>query len=85
MIMSSYFNVQYLHQKIIRIYADIVQNHTCQGCFQTFGGQCTCHIYGYTLQKQLLTSYNLKIINKLILLSNDILFKYFLYLKMMAN
>ncbi len=41
MIMSSYFNVQYLHQKMIRIYADIVQNHTQnQGCFQTFGGQC---------------------------------------------
>ncbi len=28
MIMSSYFNVQYLRQKMIRIYADIVQNHT---------------------------------------------------------
>ncbi len=31
MIMSSYFNVQYLHQKIIWIYADIVQNHTFLG------------------------------------------------------
>ncbi len=28
MIMSSYFNVQYLHQKMIRIYADIVKNRT---------------------------------------------------------
>ncbi len=31
MIMSSYFNVQYLHQKMIRMYADIVQNHTLPG------------------------------------------------------
>ncbi len=35
MIMSSYFNVQYLHQKI-RIYADIVQNHTLPGVFPNF-------------------------------------------------
>ncbi len=33
MIMSSYFNVQYLHHKMIRIYADIVQNHTLPGVF----------------------------------------------------
>ncbi len=26
---------------MIRIYADIVQNPTVLGCFQTFGGQCT--------------------------------------------
>ncbi len=36
MIMSSYFNVQYLHQKMIRIYADIVQNHTLPGVFPNF-------------------------------------------------
>ncbi len=36
MIMSSYFNVQYLHQKIVRIYADIVQNHTLPGVFPNF-------------------------------------------------
>ncbi len=29
----------YLHQKIIRIYADIVQNHSLPGVFQTVGGQ----------------------------------------------
>ncbi len=36
MIMSSYFNVQYLHQKIIRIYADFIQNHTLPGVFPNF-------------------------------------------------
>ncbi len=36
MIMSSYFNVQYLHQKMIRIYADIVQNKTLPGVFPNF-------------------------------------------------
>ncbi len=36
MIMSSYFNAQYLHQKMIRIYADIVQNHTLPGVFPNF-------------------------------------------------
>ncbi len=30
----------YLHQKIIRIYADIVQNHTLPGVFPNFGRQC---------------------------------------------
>ncbi len=39
MIMSSYFNV-FAQKKMIRIYADIVQNPTFLGRFQTFGGQC---------------------------------------------
>ncbi len=45
MIMSSYFNVQYLHQKIIRIYADIVQNHTLPGVFPNFWRAVCIYIY----------------------------------------
>ncbi len=37
----------YLHQKMIRIYADIVQNHTLPGAFPNFGGQCMYSMYIY--------------------------------------
>ncbi len=39
----------YLHQKMIRIYADIVQNPTFLGRFQTFGGQCIYKKYLSTI------------------------------------
>ncbi len=47
MIMSSYFNVQYLHQKMIRIYADIVQNHTLPGVFPNFWRAVYVYVYVY--------------------------------------
>ncbi len=46
MIMSSYFTVQYLHQKMIRIYADIVQNHTLP-VFPNFWRAVYIYIYIY--------------------------------------
>ncbi len=56
----------YLHQKMIRIYADIIQNPTFLGRFQTFGGQCTLYYYYNTNKKVLAKEYYLQVIKKLL-------------------
>ncbi len=48
MIMSHYFNVQYLHQKMIRIYADIVQNHTLPGVSKLLEGSVFIYFCFFT-------------------------------------
>ncbi len=39
----------YLHQKMIRIYADIVQNHTLAGVFPNFWRAVYIYIYKYKI------------------------------------
>ncbi len=50
----------YLHQKIIRIYADIIQNHTLPGVFPNFWRAVYIYIYIYIYIQYIYIYYSFK-------------------------